>query len=74
MNHYSDFRFELLKRTLVIVTAAGSILIPVFMLFLMEMAPVAAAVIVLVSVILFSIMISIVADPTEDKLFIVVIS
>ena len=57
-----------------IVTAAWSILCPVFMLFLINIGRVAAAFIVFISVILFSIMISVVADPTEDKLFIAVIS
>jgi len=58
----------------VIITAAGSILIPVFMLFLLDIDSVVAAFIVFISVVLFSIMVSVVADPSEDKLFIAVIS
>ena len=74
MHNYSNFRFKLVKQTLIIVTASGSILVPVFMLFLLTLDRVAAASIVLVAVVLFSTMLSGVADTTEDKLFIAIIS
>ncbi|KAH8597948.1 hypothetical protein B0O99DRAFT_684648 [Bisporella sp. PMI_857] len=73
VTHYENSRFELARKALIMSTAAASILTPVLLLFLLDMTRGLASVILVVSVMMFSCMVLVIADPDTGTLFITIV-